>query len=97
MTTPDDPIPRPSGSASEASAAPREAADSREERRRRSNRLAFQILGGAAGCGCLWFVFAFCAGGAVGFYNAMQQQQELRRMNESPTPDDDEEELRLRQ
>lgn len=69
--------------------------DSPEDRRRKSNRLAFVILGGALGCGCLWFVFAFGAGMAMGVYNGFRHQQELQRALASPTPDEDELDLRL--
>lgn len=66
-----------------------------DEQRRKSNRLAFWILGGGIGCGCLWFVFAFGTGIAVGVYNGLKQQEAIRQALESPTPDSDEHELRF--
>ena len=69
--------------------------DSPDEKRRKSNRLAFWILGGGIGCGCLWFVFAFGAGIAVGVYNGFRQQEEIRRALGTPTPDEEEHELRF--
>jgi hypothetical protein len=41
-----------------------------EERKRKSNRLAFTILGVSAGCGCLFFVFAFVFGMVLGAIDA---------------------------
>jgi hypothetical protein len=66
-----------------------------EEKQRKSNRLAFWILGSALGCGCLWFIFAFGAGMAMGAYNAFRQQETIRRALETPTPDPEEHELRF--
>lgn len=62
-----------------------------EERRRKSNRLAFTILGVSGGCGCLFFVFAFVFGLVLGAVDAARKMPKPVATEEEPL------ELRLSQ